>query len=233
MLSHDLFQDGNLSDERIKEFFDTGFGHVDGIFKIIEDKFQPNFSPDSVLDFGCGTGRLAIPFASRAKNVVGLDISTGMLEEAKKNAEKYQLDNISFRLSDDDFSEIQGERFDLVNSFIVLQHINVGRGMKMIGRMLDFLNEGGIGVIQVIYYSKRSWIYRSADYLRYRIPLLHTLLNAITGRPISEPLMQMNRYDLNELFFLLQEKGITNTLTLFENQGDFLSTSIVFQKARG
>ncbi len=36
-----------------------------------------------VLDVGCGTGRLAIPLRARGLVVVGLDVSTGMLRQAR------------------------------------------------------------------------------------------------------------------------------------------------------
>lgn len=36
-----------------------------------------------ILDVGCGTGRLAIPLRTRGMTVVGLDLSTGMLRQAR------------------------------------------------------------------------------------------------------------------------------------------------------
>ena len=48
-----------------------------------------NIAPgDSVLDVGCGTGRHSIELASRGYSVTGIDLSTGMLAQAKEKAEK-------------------------------------------------------------------------------------------------------------------------------------------------
>ena len=41
----------------------------------------------SVLDVGCGSGRHAVELAVRGYDVTGLDISAGMLEEARKKAD--------------------------------------------------------------------------------------------------------------------------------------------------
>jgi cyclopropane fatty-acyl-phospholipid synthase-like methyltransferase len=41
----------------------------------------------SILDVGCGTGRHSVELARRGYTVTGLDLSSGMLEEAKKAAD--------------------------------------------------------------------------------------------------------------------------------------------------
>ena len=42
----------------------------------------------SVLEFGCGTGRVAIPIAQEGIEIVGLDSSPAMLDLARRKAEK-------------------------------------------------------------------------------------------------------------------------------------------------
>lgn len=53
-------------------------------------------SNSEVLDLGCGPGKYSLEFASIARNVTAVDISSNMLNCAKKNAEQKGLKNIDF-----------------------------------------------------------------------------------------------------------------------------------------
>ena len=44
------------------------------------------FAPTTVLDAGCGTGRVAIELANRGVNAVGVDLDPGMLDVARAKA---------------------------------------------------------------------------------------------------------------------------------------------------
>ncbi len=49
-----------------------------------EVRFVERYAPRSVLDAGCGTGRVAIELASRGYEVVGVDASESMLATARR-----------------------------------------------------------------------------------------------------------------------------------------------------
>jgi 2-polyprenyl-3-methyl-5-hydroxy-6-metoxy-1,4-benzoquinol methylase len=230
VLTHEQFMDENLTEENLRHFFETGEKHVQSVFDRIEKHLILDFKPKSSLDFGCGTGRLSLALAKRSSRVIGLDVSADMLKEAKKNGEKYGLNNVEFRLSDDSLSQIDGEAFDFINSYIVLQHINVERGMKIIDKMLGLLNPGGIGALQITYSSNKLKTNKIATYFRYRIPLVHKALNGLRGVPLSTPLMQMNLYSMNSVLHLLQQNGVQNTQLQFEDHGDYWSAHMIFQK---
>ena len=51
-----------------------------------EAKFVLAFDPRTVLDAGCGTGRVAIELARRGVDVVGVDVDRSMLSEARRRA---------------------------------------------------------------------------------------------------------------------------------------------------
>ena len=56
----------------------------------------PNHS--EILDIGCGPGRYSLEFAKRSKQVVGIDISSKMIQYAKENAQAEQVKNASFEV---------------------------------------------------------------------------------------------------------------------------------------
>jgi SAM-dependent methyltransferase len=45
-----------------------------------------SFHPESVLDAGCGTGRVALELSRRGHRVVGIDVDAAMLEAARAKA---------------------------------------------------------------------------------------------------------------------------------------------------
>ena len=51
-----------------------------------EADFVESLQPRSVLDAGCGTGRVAIELARRGVDVVGVDLDPAMLEQARAKA---------------------------------------------------------------------------------------------------------------------------------------------------
>lgn len=55
-----------------------------------EADFVQRFAPASVLDAGCGTGRVGIELARRGVDVVGIDLDETMLDAARRNGPSVQ-----------------------------------------------------------------------------------------------------------------------------------------------
>ena len=53
-----------------------------------------------ILDVGCGAGRVALALAPASRWVVGLDRETGLIEEARRRAERGGLANAEFHVAD-------------------------------------------------------------------------------------------------------------------------------------
>lgn len=84
---------------------------------------QPeDYSEMAILDAGCGTGEYACWFASKGATVVGLDLSTEALAQARRYAENHTLGDIRFQKGSVLDLPFDSERFDLVYCTGVLHH---------------------------------------------------------------------------------------------------------------
>jgi len=220
-----------LSDSGLSEFFASGQEHVDEVLQTARDRVDAPHAYGTVLDFGCGVGRLAVPFAKHADRVVGVDVAPGMLAEARKNADRFGVDNLDL-VSTEEWLGRVGERYDLAHTYIVLQHMSVNRGLTIIDAMLDRLAPEGVGVIHVTY-SQRRLRTRLNYWLRHRVPFAQVVINALRGRALDTPAMQMNRYDLNVVLARLQEKGVEHSHVRFTDHGGHYGVSLYFRKPAG
>ncbi len=150
VLTNPKFRASALTDEAKAEFMASGQWHVDYLMNTVKARFLPDFQPTSILDFGCGVGRLLLPFRRLAPRVVGVDVSPSMLAEARRNCEAAGVGHVALVDSDDDLSQVDGP-FDLVHSCIVLQHIEIPRGRRLFERMVECVAPGGIGALHVTY----------------------------------------------------------------------------------
>lgn len=92
--------------EQVTEMFDTISGNYDGLNRVISFgidvkwrkkvvKIVSKTQPKNILDVATGTGDLAINLAETgATEIVGLDISAGMLEVGKDKIKAKKLDQI-------------------------------------------------------------------------------------------------------------------------------------------
>lgn len=79
-------------------------------------------SDKEILDFGGGTGLLALPLANQAKFVTLVDISEKMLGQARLKAEQQDIKNIQF-LEQDLLKSPLEQEFDLIVVCRVLHHM--------------------------------------------------------------------------------------------------------------
>jgi ubiquinone/menaquinone biosynthesis C-methylase UbiE len=230
-----LFLNENMTNERLSEFFRSGYLYVDELFAIIHNKIDPAFKADNILDFGCGPARMVIPFSKYADSVTGLDISSDMLNEAKKNCFRFGVNNVDFYQADKRLKCLKEKQFSLVHSYIVLQHLNTRRGENLLKLLIKHIADHGIGVIHLIYGDQLP-IRRLVNFFKFRIPFLWYILR-ILGSVIrlrrfrNLPFMQMNRYNLNHIYSVLQNAGIREVYTVFTNHNDYFGATFHFMKS--
>lgn len=86
------------------------------------EKQIDRLSDKEILDFGGGTGLLALPLAKQAKSVTLVDISEKMLEQSRLKAEQQDIKNIQF-LEQDLLVNPLEQQFDLIVVSRVLHHM--------------------------------------------------------------------------------------------------------------
>ena len=233
------YKNEQLNEQARRDFFATGKTHVDFVLQTIKEHFDNNFTIKRALDFGCGVRRLTIPLSAACEQVIGVDASRSMLQEAAKNAKEMGAENIEFFLADNNLSELRGRSFDFINSFIVFQHIPLYRGYHLLRRLLSLLSENGIGVLHFTYStpppgcaftlrSKHGFVW----YLRYRSYVVNGLMNLAEGHSFATPLpiMQMNEYNLSTVHKLLYENKCGEVYTRFTDHGGALGVLVFCRK---
>jgi SAM-dependent methyltransferase len=230
VLSHPKFLSANLTGEVRDEFFETGTHHVEHLYSVIRSRIDAQFPAlPRVLDFGCGVGRLLIPFARYAQTVAGVDISPGMLKEAKENCERHRVHGVRL-LHLDELDSLEPGSFDLVHSYIVFQHIPVARGEHLFRKLILLIAPGGVGAIHLTFSDVRSRLRRAILRLRSRSRLTHGVINRLQGKPFGWPLMQMNSYSMNRIFNILMDAGCFSVHVEFQDHGGFRGAMLYFKK---
>lgn len=104
-----------------------------------EADFVQEFGPGSVLDAGCGTGRVGWELARRAVEVVGVDIDEGMLATARLKAP-----GVEWRLADLATVDL-GRCFDaIVMAGNVMIFLAPGTEGAVVENMARHLRPGGL-----------------------------------------------------------------------------------------
>lgn len=136
--------------EQVSKMFDTISGNYDNLNRVISFgidvkwrkkivKMVNSIKPKKILDIATGTGDLAILMTSTsAEKIVGLDISTGMLEVGKqKIAEKNLSNKIDMILGDSENIPYEDNTFDAITvSFGIRNFENLEKGLSEILRVL-------------------------------------------------------------------------------------------------
>ncbi|KAB1069047.1 bifunctional demethylmenaquinone methyltransferase/2-methoxy-6-polyprenyl-1,4-benzoquinol methylase UbiE [Tamlana haliotis] len=136
--------------EQLTKMFDNISGDYDGLNRVIsfgiDIKWRKNVvkiikesQPESILDIATGTGDLAINLAeTEASRIVGLDISSGMLEIGKEKVKKKGFDSkIEMVLGDSENLPFKNDTFDAITvAFGVRNFETLENGLEEIYRVL-------------------------------------------------------------------------------------------------
>lgn len=182
-------------------FFATGREEVSDLLEYIES-LPWALETGRALDFGCGVGRLTQALADTFDDVVGIDISSTMIERAayhdRHAGTVHYLVNTS-----GDLRLLEGDSFDLVYSSITLQHIPPEHQAAYIREFVRVIRPGGLAIFQTrngpriepgtfrarLYALRREHLRRLWRRLRRRVPYeMHYISHSLV-----EELVDMSR----------------------------------------
>lgn len=229
VVSRPQFRRGVLDDSALNDFFLTGREHVDHVLTVLRQNFRSDFKPSHALDFGCGVGRLVIPFSRYSDFVTGIDISPTMLAEAVRNAKQQNAENVEF-LRTEELDSMAAESVDMIHSFIVFQHIPPSRGEVLLKKLLGKLKPGGLGAVHLTIGRNAPLAKRVVASMRRQSGLVNKACNVLQRRPISEPTMHMYQYSVKNIVATLRAASCEQILSEFVVHIDHLGAMFFFEK---
>jgi SAM-dependent methyltransferase len=215
VLSQPDFLTENITPERIEAFYKTGRDYI----AEVADKLERTTGvrpAGRALDFGCGVGRLAEAMADHVGEVIGLDVSPGMLALARGRGGKASY-----------VEEIPAGSFDWINSFIVFQHIPPQRGEAILQDLLARLAPGGLVSLQFpIWRDAHLEPPRLTGWRRLFRPQLQQHWERT--QPVGQ--IFMYDYDLSRILRRLNEAGIEDMRLVSTNHGGHRGVIILARK---
>lgn len=139
---------------------------------------------DHLLEVGCGSGLGTIFLGQQCARVVGLDVKGSELEEARSINRR---SNVEFR-NGDVFSYLPSEKFDVVASLDVIEHMSEDQGRRFVRALIPHLNLNGmvvIGTPSVYSYPYQSPLSQASHVKCYDREELVAILDDSFGRVLA------------------------------------------------
>jgi len=183
-------KEGNKWDSQ--EFFRTGKSEIQLVFEYLKTK-NIALHLGRALDFGCGVGRLTQALCEYFSWTVGIDISSSMIELARKynafgNKCSYEV-NVK-----DDLSIFESNYFDFIYSNITLQHMRPDYAKKYITEFIRVLKPGGVLLFQIPSHKKAAVGEETTKPHRSRFPFVPLIVKKLIYKLFLErndPKMEM------------------------------------------
>jgi len=209
--------------EQVAQMFDNISENYDGLNRVISlgidvkwrkkvVKIVGKNNPKQILDIATGTGDLALMMASlNPEKIIGLDISSGMLEVGKRKIDKAKLSNkIEMIVGDSEEMPFKDDTFDAITvSFGVRNFANLYKGIKEIARVLK--PDGVLVILETSNPTKFPFKQGYKLYTNLFLPIVGKLFSKdkVAYSYLSE---SANSFPFGEAFNnILQKNGFNNT----------------------
>ena len=131
------------------------------------------------LDVAAGSGALSIAAAHRGAQVLGTDISPGMIERLNDNARKHELTNLSGQVMDGHALDLDDDTFDASGSmFGVMLFPDLPRGLSEMARV----TKPGGNVLMVTFGPPPK-----VEFLGFFMAAAKRVMPDFTGLPMNPP----------------------------------------------
>lgn len=132
--------------EKIWDFLANSYDESEKNFQLVHIKAVENtkkyLNPDDiVLDYGCGTGTKSFEIAGDVKRVLGVDISSKMIELANRKAFDLKSQNVDFTQATIFDERLLKGSFDVILAFSILHYLEDTR--EVMQRINELLKPGG------------------------------------------------------------------------------------------
>ncbi|MGA2468613.1 MAG: class I SAM-dependent methyltransferase [Thermodesulfobacteriota bacterium] len=114
--------------------------YIDLLQKMALEEVLELRGDEIVLDFGCGSGRVAYWIAPKVKKVIGLEGTREMIQLAEMNR---KAENVGFMVYDGVHFPVFPYPFDIILSVWVLQYMEMERLKNTVSELGRYLKPGG------------------------------------------------------------------------------------------
>jgi len=172
-----------------------------------------------ILEIGCGTGQITLPFAQKGYRITGLEKGKSLAEYTRKNLLKYShadVRNITF----EDW-KTKGEKYDIVLSAQAFHWIEVDYGLRKASQLLK--SNGSICLIWNLDRSEKTHFWKLTEpiYKKYFPPIrsnrnlefyVNLYRKKINDLDIFED-VQYNRYEWEQSYQKDEYIGLLKTFS--------------------
>jgi 2-polyprenyl-3-methyl-5-hydroxy-6-metoxy-1,4-benzoquinol methylase len=140
----------NPNTENIESFYESGSWEANYVKAMCEKYLSTPLKGKTIIDFGCGLGRITKPLLELGLKVVGMDISKAHLDLANEQV-KGDVKWVHITDFSKSIQSLVGNKVDLIVTFIVLQHNRPTLMKTYVKSLLDALNTDGIAILHIPY----------------------------------------------------------------------------------
>jgi ubiquinone/menaquinone biosynthesis C-methylase UbiE len=169
------------------------------------EKEWGNQSDKRVLDFGCGTGMISLPFAGKVKQLFLVDVSSEMTKITQEKITQQGLLNTTV-LTADFLQELPTFKVDTILVSLVLLHIP--QTAEILQHLADMLTERGQLII--VDFDKNPLVYHERVHNGFEQTMLQQMLSKNFSKVHSRTFYEGNHLFMNQaatMFILHAEKN--------------------------